>query len=439
MFAKLAAGDIKQADDLMVSYSSQFLKNKKEEDVFLKNLKLENVSTRVNEWKDYHDIAANSIFGGSVTTQDLIPGIDNSDSSDDGTDDDSYDTDDTTDSDDTVSDSQNIQSTSVSAKHKTKIKLPNMAHVDVVILSTEEVRSQAKGINLLAGLKATLTGTLFTYDKTRVSTNTNDSTVTSKIIAPSFTLMDLEYNLNIFNDEMNKAEVLARPSLLATEGSSSKFFSGGELHVQLSSNNADGSMIDVPIGIHLSVKPKFFSDDHVQITVHAERAFLEQKSIHVGFTSVTQTVKTDVSATAVLKFGETLMLSGLSETTSDKSNSGVPFIKKIPFVQYLFSRDEALETKKSILIFLTPRKARYAESLTVDELDNKMDLEKVYTNNLKKRERIANTNLNVAIAHLSDESDFYRQFRAGDIGVSFWESDDSLFGALKRSLGFLYY
>ncbi|MBT3198201.1 MAG: hypothetical protein HN842_03740 [Gammaproteobacteria bacterium] len=47
--------------------------------------------------------------------------------------------------------------------------------------------------------------------------------------------------------------------------------------------------------------------------------------------------------------------------------------------------------------------------------------------------------LNVAIAHLSDESDFYRQFRAGDIGVSFWESDDSLFGALKRSLGFLYY
>ena len=166
--------------------------------------------------------------------------------------------------------------------------------------------------------------------------------------------MDLEYNLNIFNDEMNKAEVLARPSLLATEGSSSKFFSGGELHVQLSSNNADGSMIDVPIGIHLSVKPKFFSDDHVQITVHAERAFLEQKSIHVGFTSVTQTVKTDVSATAVLKFGETLMLSGLSETTSDKSNSGVPFIKKIPFVQYLFSRDEALETKKSILIFLTP-------------------------------------------------------------------------------------
>ncbi len=61
-----------------------------------------------------------------------------------------------------------------------------------------------------------------------------------------FDLLGLEYNLNIFNDGKNKAEVLARPSLVATENQTSEFFSGGELHVQLSSQNSDGSMVDIP-------------------------------------------------------------------------------------------------------------------------------------------------------------------------------------------------
>ena len=68
---------------------------------------------------------------------------------------------------------------------------------------------------------------------------------------------------NIFNDQGNKAEILARPSLLATEHVTSQFFSGGVLHVQLSSNNYDGGMEDINIGTSLSVTPEFVRNNFV--------------------------------------------------------------------------------------------------------------------------------------------------------------------------------
>ncbi len=314
-----------------------------------------------------------------------------------------------------------------------------MTNIDVVIIRTEEVRSQSKGINLLEGLQTTLGGTFsFNYDNT--SGASGSVTTIQKTFNPIFSFKGLEYNLNIFNDEKNKAEILARPSLLATEDVTSKFFSGGVLHVQLSSNIYDGGMEEINIGITLSVTPKFLDADTLSVDVQADHEYLEMQSENVGFTAFSQTAKTSVQAKAVLKFGETLILSGLSERGKDNSENGVPILQDIPVVQYLFSKKEELEKKTSILILLTPRKPRYAnDTLTEAELDNRADLEKVYTDTLKTTEKIRNTNLNAVMAHLGDGSDFYRQFRTGDIELKFFENDDSIFGAIKRTLGFLYY
>lgn len=316
---------------------------------------------------------------------------------------------------------------------------PKMTLIDVVIIRTEEVRAQSKGINILDGLQTTLGGVLVSYSYEESSGV--GSTSSSKFSgSPALTLKGLEYNLNIFNDENNKAEIIARPSLLAADNETSKFFSGGVLHVQLSSNLYDGGMEDVNVGITLSVTPTFMGNDDLSIQIQAEHEYLEMQSEHVGYDAFSQTTKTSVQAKAVMKFGETLILSGLSERGRDKSESGVPILQDIPGVQYLFSRKEETETKKSTLILLTPRKPRYAnEALSSAELDQGMDLERIYTDKLKTSEKIVNTNLNEVMSDLGNHSQFYRQFRTGDVGLGFFEDDDSIFGAIKRTLGFLYY
>lgn len=418
IFASAACGDFSGMDGLLAQYGTAA--RGRGEDAYWADARLERVAHRVEDWKTYY--AANDLPIFKLPSSDIV-------TYGDGT--------------PPPAQSQTPQAAPAPAQARPSaggVRLPKMANVDVVILRTEEVRSQAKGINLLDSLKTTLSGTLLAYQMVEGTDSGGSRDVRTITISPSLNLMDLEYNLNIFNDGLNKAEILARPSLLATEGATSNFFSGGELHVQLSSNNYDGSLVDIPIGLTMNVTPTFYGDDTVEVVVHAEHSFLQMQSDYVGFTAFSQTTKTSVDATAVLKFGETLILSGLSERGNDQSSSGVPLLEDIPGVQYFFSRKEQLKTKKSILILLTPRKATFARSdMTAEELAENVELEKVRATDPKQKDRLANTNLNDTMAHLKEDSEFYRQFRTGDMNLGFWDNDDSLYGAIKRILGFLYY
>jgi len=434
MFAEASAGQFDETSRLMREYETVTRGGAGKGDPYWTGLKLEQTSARLQDWRRFYVATAGSIFG--TPSSDIVTY--SSGSNDDDDDDDTDGTGTFSDGDDDSSDRQD-GSASARSGGKRKASLPKMTNIDVVIIRTEEVKSQAKGINLLEGLQTTLTGAIgYKYGTSSGSSGT--TTTIEKEFSPTLTLKGLEYNLNIFNDEKNKAEILARPSLLATEDVTSKFFSGGVLHVQLSSNIYDGGMEEIDIGITLSVTPKFIDEETLTVDVQADHEFLEMQSENVGFDAFSQTAKTSVQAKAVLKFGETLILSGLSERGEDKSESGVPLLQDIPVVQYLFARKEEVETKKSILILLTPRKPRYAnDTLTETDLDKHLDLEKGYTDKLKTAEKIRNTNLNAAISHLSKDSRFYRQFRTGDVELRFFEDEDSLFGAIKRTLGFLYF
>lgn len=322
---------------------------------------------------------------------------------------------------------------------------PKMALVDVVILSTEESRAQSKGINILAGLKATLTGTLFQY-KWATGGAIMGQSGHGMAVSPTFALEGLEYNLNIWNDSVNKAEVLARPSLLAVENQESKFYSGAILHVQLNSNNSDGSLVDVPVGINLSVTPTFLDQDTVRIKVHADRSYIETRSERLGFTAFSQTSKTSVDATAILKFGETLILSGLTENETAVSKSGVPFLQSIPIVQWFFSHKAEEETKKSVLILLAPHKARRAsEHMTPREVKAMKHASRLgqqavdHLKTLKKKEGLAGKDNIDALFEIMDGGKYYRAFQSGDMQLDQWHNSDTLVGSIKRVLGFLWY
>jgi len=424
IFAYAASGDSENAKKYLQKF--QILASAEQNSDLQSRFVQEALKDRVEGWQIFYAASGDSIYGDSKEfEQTYIPKGAFSDTSYNPALDDKP-------LEQTI---QDVNASTTTQNGQTKI--PKMVLVDVVIIGTEEVRSQSKGINILEGLQTTLSGTLYGYTRIR-----GDNAIKSISYSPSFNLMDLEYNLNIFNDANNKAEVLAKPSLLATENQPSKFYSGAVLHVQLSSNNADGSMVDVPIGIHLDVTPNFYDEDIVALTVHAERNFLQSLSEHVGFNAYTQTTSVSVDATATLKFGQTLMLSGLSEVSDTKTKSGVPLLQSIPGVQYFFSQDEQSQVKKSILILLTPRKARFLDDQSTSEFqtdDTNTQEDSGFTKDLQKSQRIQiPSNFDTVLANLQN-SGLYRQFRAGDVKLESWDDIDTLENAFKRNLKFLYY
>jgi len=436
MFQQAAVGNINDARNSFTRYQKAVqISRGSASATDWSRLAIDNMASRIAEWdnfyhhqKQYAQAYDNKVFGSDAQAEGTLPDLD-SNQSEAGGDNSGAAGDDTGSSGGDSRDSK---------------RLPRMALIDVVILRSEESRFQNKGVNLLEGLRVTIGGTLYGRDRSTGIDENNlplNKDLTNR--SPTVTINDIHYNLNIFNDGVNQAEVLARPSLLALEDRTSKFFSGAFLHVQLTSNFDDGSLEEIPVGLHLEVTPHFHNDNTVEVIVHAQRDDIEDKYEEAGFVNFSQTSSTSVDATAVLKFGETLILSGLSEHENNKSKSGVPLLQNIPIIQYLFSREEDQQTKKSVIILLTPHKPTLVDGELVEKdpekLARKYRQKEVFTNQLMQRQGIKQTNnIDSAFALLAG-SELYQNFRDGDLKLDDWHDGDTLAGALKRTLGFLYY
>ena len=386
---------------------------------------------RVSDWKSFHVRNANvelaqSILGDDNSSEGVAPDSDDS-SSDDDSDDESDD-----DSDDGT---------------PKKVVPPKMTMVDVVIIRSEERLITNKGVNLLSGLSATLGGTSFQYTGTRTVNDSNTGANTNpNVFTYSPTLsVAASYSLNIFNDNNDHNEVLARPSLIAMDGKKSEFFTGAVFHVQLTgAAGSEGTVTDVPIGIKLDVTPKFTGDDQVQLNVSAARAFIESRSSQIGFSNFAQTTKNVVTANVTMKFGDTLVISGLSEKETEKLNDGVPVLQSIPGLQYLFSHEDTADYTKSVLILLTPRQPRYVYEDGTPKVDpkNPADAASKQPNLEELKDRPdwfkPASNLDAVFSHLKDRK-LFKEFRSGDVTLETWADHDSLGGRIHRTVDFLYY
>jgi len=415
IFIKAAKGEMEEAQHLFKKYRSLSALGKTRR--YFQEENIAYIQTRLEDWNDFHVTKVKNLFGydDDMTT-------DNYDADSNNIDDES--------SDDT--DEQTQSSSTTQSKKKMIQNTPNMILVDVVIIETEEVKSNSKGINLLEGLQVTLGGTI-SYNYSSSGDVYDDSGWT---VSPEFTFSGLTYIFNIFNDGANKAEILASPSLLAVEGSTSSFHSGSTLHVALDSANGDASLEDVDVGINLQITPTFYENELIKIKVHAQRSQLEPLFEDVGFKSAAQTSKTSVDATAVLKIGDTLILSGLTQAYKNRSESGVPVLQDVPIVQYLFSKENESDLKKSIMILLTPQRARYFNNYLSN--NDKIQKDKKYTIQLKKKEGIKTENIDTVIANAQKNS-LYKEFRNGDLKLESWNNEDIFLESVKRTLRFLYY
>ncbi len=325
-----------------------------------------------------------------------------------------------------------------------------MAMVDVVILSTEENNTTAMGVNLLQGLRiqfgnstagtaAFARGRTITRDLNNTANDVNTRTITRLISIPGIT-----YTLNIANANSRNSEVIARPTLVALGGQPSQFFSGTDI-VGAAVSGGLGSAVQIQkeVGIRLAVLPEFLPDNLIKLQVTAERTFLTNPSSNVVFDFRLDTTKTMVSANVVMRYGETLILSGLTERNRDRNRDGVPFLQDIPILQYGFSRRDTQDVYRSVVVLLTPRRAEYtnrAETEVAAEREKMSSDEKAVEEfNDRYAVKFKPTPNTAAIWALLDTGIMTREFRTGDLGVTSWSDQKGHINRLGQAIGFLYY
>jgi len=106
-------------------------------------------------------------------------------------------------------------------------------------------------------------------------------------------------------------------------------------------------------GVILQVTPHV-TGNQILLDMHAERSNIAAAPSDLGATFATQEADTQV----LVENGETAVIGGLTIIDKLKTRAGIPFLMDLPFLGALFRNDSERETKRDLLILVTPHIVR---------------------------------------------------------------------------------
>jgi tetratricopeptide (TPR) repeat protein len=175
----------------------------------------------------------------------------------------------------------------------------------------------------------------------------------------------ISYEVNIANATQERIAFLARPHLTTLSGTPATFIAGGDTVYKVSGTTS-GDIKSYPFGTSLEVTPTLLrtpggdGGPRVRLVIKAGRkSVLTLDSPEVQSTGNSVYANIAVTSEAVLDLNQTLILTGLSQREQTVSRSGVPGLKSVPIIKYLFSEEKTITKDFSIIILLTPREPAY--------------------------------------------------------------------------------
>ena len=181
----------------------------------------------------------------------------------------------------------------------------------------------------------------------------------------------ISYEVNIANVSEQRVAFLARPHLTTISGTPATFLAGGDI-VFVVAGNISGDIKPYPFGTTLEVTPTLLRTQgegglpRVRLSVKAGRKiFLALTDLYggaEGSSAVFENV--EVTSEAVVNLNQTLILTGLNQREHRTIKSGVPGLRSIPVIKYLFSESVTTTSDLAIVILLTPRDPAFWDERT---------------------------------------------------------------------------
>lgn len=146
------------------------------------------------------------------------------------------------------------------------------------------------------------------------------------------------------------ANILAQPKLVALSGQNAVFQVGGEIPIRIVT--AFSAEVEFKaFGTLLNFVPYVSDDGSIVLTVTPEVSEPDFNSLVEGV----PTFRTRrASTTAKLNPGESLVIGGLTQRSKIENERGIPYLKDIPAVGYLFRTTTYNETKTELMVIVTP-------------------------------------------------------------------------------------
>ncbi len=218
-------------------------------------------------------------------------------------------------------------------------------------------------------------GTPFTGDRVLLGGNALSAiaNANARVVNPALRLVFSaalgKFQLTSFLDalqEVRLADLQAEPSIVTLDNRRAEILVGQEIPIRVldagagqgaGGGGAQGQQ-NIPratvqlkeVGIILSVTPHITNNRQILLKLHAENSDAQLASSDVGFIFGKQRADNQL----LVADGETAVIGGLTVTQVTSSKSGIPLLVDLPFIGRLFGTTRKSETKRDLLILVTP-------------------------------------------------------------------------------------
>jgi|GEM_PF-138621 len=187
---------------------------------------------------------------------------------------------------------------------------------------------------------------------------------TNSLIAQGFSYLmswnqDLDMTVTALASD-SRARILQRPRIQTSHNEPASLFVGESRPYPTSSYYGGGayggysSINQLQIGVTLEVTPLINPDGLVVMEINQQiDSFQGNVTIqNVGDVPITSS---KIASTKVsVRDHDTIIVGGLVETQKNKNASGVPYLKDLPLLGYLFRSSHSGETRKELLVLIRP-------------------------------------------------------------------------------------
>ncbi len=187
--------------------------------------------------------------------------------------------------------------------------------------------------------------------------NAND-----RILSPSLQILAStafgDFSLSAFIEALEQhklSDVQAAPSIQVVDNHRARIQVGDKTPVRVldaGSGNvqAQATVTWEDTGIILEVTPHITNNFQILLDVHAERSAVQTDIPDIGYTFKKQIGETRL----LLEDGETMVIGGLTLSEVERSETGIPLLMNIPVIGALFRTTKTRESKKDLIILVTP-------------------------------------------------------------------------------------
>lgn len=149
-------------------------------------------------------------------------------------------------------------------------------------------------------------------------------------------------------------KIISRPSVVTLNNVESTIESANIVRIKTSAATVgeSGSIRELRAGIILRVTPQVSADGFVFLNINAKSSTLDYGKLTDG---IPQENSREARANVLVRDGETVVIGGIMKDTSANSENGVPYLKDVPVLGWLFKKSSWQKDFEELVVFITPR------------------------------------------------------------------------------------